>query len=456
MAVDQARLKANVEKKENCIRVVEVEVDPAELGERMDKLFAELTPTVLVPGFRPGRAPRKLVERKFHKTVRQEAVDKVVADSFETVCEMENLRPVAEPSIEDVSSEPEAPITFRVTVETAPVVELGEYKSLELDKRVRKITDEHVDDAIDELLASRAVMEPVEGRPARLDEMVVFDIEVMDDDRRVDEASGEGLNLWLDENPDLPDLHKLLLETEPGQEFEDDITFPENARVSVAGKQVHIRGTVKEVKQRVVPELNDEFANEVDPDFHTVEDLRAHTREIIESEAEKEADERLRRAAIDRVVDNSTFERPQSLVEQLAYENMREQTSRLLSRGVPEEVIRERQNEISEASRREAEHSMKVHAMLSTVADQEDIRVSDEDVDAEIGTIRDYGERMGWNLDRLDEHYAQSSSRESIQSRLTREKTIQFVVDNAEVKRVEVDTLIQDDADDDSTAKEDE
>jgi len=456
MAVDQARLKANVEKKENCIRVVEVEVDPAELGERMEKLFDELTPTVLVPGFRPGRAPRKLVERKFHKTVRQEAVDKVVADSFETVCEMENLRPVAEPSIEDVSSEPEAPITFRVTVETAPVVELGEYKSLELDKRVRKITDKHVDDAIDELLASRAVMEPVEGRPARLDEMVVFDIEVMDDDRRVDEASGEGLNLWLDENPDLPDLHKLLLETEPGQEFEDDVAFPEDARVSVAGKQAHVRGTVKEVKQRVVPELNDEFANEVDPEFHTVEDLRAHTREIIESEAEKEADERLRRAAVDKAVDISTFELPQSLVEQLAYENVREQTSRLLGRGVPEEVIRERQNEISEASRREAEHSVKVHALLSTVADEEDIRVGDEDVDAEIGTIRDYGERMGWNLDRLDEHYAQSSSRESIQSRLTREKTIQFVVDNAEVKRVEVDTLIQDDADDDSTAKEDE
>ena len=456
MAVDQTRLKTNVEKKEHCIRVVEVEVDPAELSERMEKLFTELAPTVLVPGFRPGRAPRKLVERKFHKTVRQEAVDEVVADSFEAVCEMEKLRLVAEPSIEDVTSEPEAPITYRVTVETAPVVELGEYKGLKLDKEVCKVTDKHMDDAIEQLLTKRSVMESVEGRPGRLDEMVVFDIEVFDDDRRVDEACGEGMNGWLTENPDIPDLQKLLIETESGQKFEGDITFPENARVSVAGKQVHVRGMVKEVKRRIVPELNDEFASEVDSEFQTVDDLRAHTREILEREAEQQADERLRRTAIDKAVDISEFELPQSLVEQLAHENVREQMNRLLSRGVPEEALRERQTEISETCRREAEHSVKVHALLSTVADEEDISVRDEDVDTEIGTIRDYGERMGWNLDRLDEHYEQTSQRESIQSRLTREKTIQFVVDNVEVNRVEVDALTHEESDTDSTAEEDE
>jgi trigger factor len=248
----------------------------------------------------------------------------------------------------------------------------------------------------------------------------------------------------------------MLLETEPGQKFEGDVAFPENARMSVAGKQVRVSGMVKEVKQRVVPELNDEFAKEADSEFKTVADLKAHTRESLESEAEKQADERLQRSAIDKVVEVSTFELPQSLIEQLAHENVREQGNRLLSRGVPEEVLRERQTEIFESCRQDAEHSVKVHALLSMLADKEDISVNDEDVDAEIGTIRDYGERMGWNLDRLDDHYKESSSRESIQSRLTREKTIEFVVDNAEVNRVEVDALTQEESDTDSSEQEDE
>jgi len=327
---------------------------------------------------------------------------------------------------------------------------------LKLDRRVLKITDRHVEDAIEELLEGRALIEPVEGRPAQLDEMVVFDVEVFDGDRRVDEACGEGLNLWLGENPDVPDLQNLLLETEPGHEFEGDIVFPKNAKVSVAGKPVHVRGTVKEVKQRVVPELNDEFANEVDPDFHTVEDLQTYTKEMLEKEVEKHSDEQLRISAVDRAVANSTFELPRSLIEQLAYENLRDRTSGLQIRGVPDEVLRERHGEIWEACRRDAEHSVKVHALLATVADEENIEVSPEDVETEIGTIREYGERMGWDLDRLDEHYEQSSSREKIQSRLTREKAVQFLVDSAEVKRVEVDRLIQDEPDEDLTAEEDE
>ncbi len=456
MAVERARVKTSVEKQGNCVRVIEVEVDPAELSDRMDKLFTELVPTVSVPGFRPGRAPKRLVERKFKKTVRQEAVDKVVADSIETVCEMEDLQPVAEPSIEDVKSEPDQPLTYRLTLETAPVVELGNYKHLKLEKQVQKVTDKDVDAAIERMRQTRATMEPVNGRPAHLGEFVVFDMEVTDGDERVDAASGEGLGLWLQEEPDVPDLQQLLLGKEPGEEFDGDVTWPENSRLPVAGKTVHVRGMVKELKQRVVPELDDEFANEIDPDVNSVAELLSKVREALEQEAEQEADRRLRQTAISRVVESSTYELPRSLVERLAYENLRDRTSRMQMYGVPLEVLRERHSDIWDTCQRDAEEAVKVHATLNAIARKEGVEVSDEEIEEEIRSIRAYGERMRWNLDRLDEYYAQSSTREDVQSRLIRKRAIELVIDSAKVKRKEVKSIVPAGPESESTAEEDE
>jgi len=454
MAVDEARLKATVEKQENCVRVIEVEVQAEELSEHMERLFAELAPSASVPGFRPGRAPKKLLQRKFRKTIHQQAVDEVVAESFETVCETENLRPISEPGVEDIKTEEDGLVSYRVTVEVEPVVELGEYKGLELKKEVCIVTDENVEFMIEQLRESRATIEPVEGRDARIGDSIVFDIDVFDGDTRVEDVSGEGLNLWIQEDPSMPELQQLVLETEPGRQFEGEITFPENVQSSVAGKRVRVSGNVKEIKERVLPELNDKFANEVDPELKTIDELRVKVRDILEREADQEADQRLRMAAVDRVVENSTYELPNSIVEQLAYENLRDRASRLRMVGMDEQVLRERHNELWEACRQEAEQSVKMHATLAAIIELENIEVSDEDVEKEIDSIREYGERMGWNIDRLDEHYEQRSSLDSIQSRLTREKTVQFLIDSAKVDRVEVEAPSEVETDDDTTETE--
>jgi len=456
VAVDEARLNTSVEKKDNCIRVVDVEVSREEIDDRMDKLFTELMPTVSIPGFRPGRAPRKLVERRLRKTVRQEAVDEIVADSFETVCEVENIRPVSEPTVENVQSEPDSPIKYQATVEIEPVVELGQYKELEIERQVCTVTDERVEAAIERLREDFVTIEPVEGRSARVSDLVVLDLDVFKDGERVDDACHEGLNLWLEEDGPIPELRDMLVGTEPGNKFEGEMTFPENARVSVAGQRVQVSGTVKEVKERIVPKLDDEFANQVNADFHTVDDIRADVRARIEREVEAEADQRLGQVALERVIENSTYELPQSLIQQLAYDNLRDQTSRLHMYGVSDEVLRERHGELWERSWLDAEHSLKVHSTLTAIARKEKIEVADEEIEEEIGKIRQYGERMGWNLERLDEHYAQSGPRESVQARMIREKTVQLILDSATLKRVEVDTFPEDELSADTTEVEDE
>jgi len=279
---------------------------------------------------------------------------------------------------------------------------------------------------------------------------------VTDGDERVDAASGEGLGLWLQEGPDVPDLQQLLLGKEPGEEFDGDVTWPENSRLPVAGKTVHVHGTVKELKQRVVPELDDEFANEVDPDVNSVAELLSKAREALEQEAEQDADRRLRQTAISQVVESSTYELPRSLVERLAYENLRDRTSRMQMYGVPLEALREQHSDIWNVCYRDAEEAVKVHATLNAIARREGVKVSDEEIEEEIGSIRAYGERMGWNLDRLDEYYAQSSTREDVQSRLTRKRTIELVVDSAKVKRKEVKSVAPAEPESEAAAEEDE
>jgi trigger factor len=449
MAVDEARLKTSVEKKENCVRVVDVEVSEDELLDQMEELFKELAPSLTVPGFRPGKAPRRLVERKFHKTVRQDAVDAVISKSFETVCEKEGLNPVSKPMVEDVESEEGGPIKYRATVEVAPVATLGKYKGLKLERPICKVTDENVEAAIDSMRHARAVVEPVEGRAVRIDDLVQTDLEVFDGETLVDDLSREGMNLRMSETPALPELQALIIGQEVSATFEGEFTIPEDSQLDLKGKTVRAVGTVKGIKERVVPELTDEFANEVDADFQTVADLKNSLRERLTEEVEDEADSRLNAVAIDAVIDDAEIEVPQSFVARLANDNARDRINRMRISGVAPEAINEHMEDIVATASADAEHSVKAQAVLAEIVKVENIEVTDDEIADEVKKIREYGENMGWDLDRIDRHYSTDDSRDEVKSRLEREKAIKFVLDNAKVKDVKAkETLDTDTAED--------
>lgn len=428
-----------VDYKGDCAYEVGVKIPAANLQRHADTMLDEFRSESELPGFRKGRAPRKLIERKFGKALKGEVEARAVSAAFDKLVKDEKLRPLGMPDIdgleEDQERSLEEPLEFTFKFEVAPRVELGKYRGVEVEKPILKIEDKQVDEAIDRLRERHCVFDTLEGGIAAEGDQVVIDFEGKVDGEAFAGGSAQGYPYILGTQRFFPEFEEVLKGASPGDELSCPVTFPEDYRQeTLQGKTADFTIHVKEVKRRQLPELTDEFAKQ--SGFENVQDMREKTAERMRNAATQECTQVAEGNALESVVNDSTFEIPQTLLDHTTEREFQERVQRMLSQRVPMSEIEAHRDELRENIRKAVEREIKRMVVLGEIGEAEGIAVTEEDFEAEMEEI---SLRVGVDIDIVGAYMAADEERRSdYEERIYRAKALKVIMDNAKITEKEV------------------
>lgn len=407
---------------------VDVEIPADALSERFDEVAGEFARKVKVSGFRQGKAPMSLVKKKFGSDIRSEVIERLLPVYFTEALKEKDVKPLGEPHLVNMDEFRDgSPLKFTATFEVVPEIDLQEWKGLEVTEPPREVTDEEVDQVIDNIRNRASTFAPVEGREAREGDWVSVDIESSGEG--VEPRKSEDYEFELGENAPLPEIVTALVGKKPG----DDVHFekvwePDAPNEEVAGKRVRYDIRLKAVRTLERPEVDDDLAKT--GGWDTLEEMRARLREQLLHQKEHEAENQKRKQLGDQLVERHDFEVPSIMVEEELNKALQDYARYLQSQGVNLEYAEIDWMKVRDEFRTEAEARVRRMMILNAIADAESLTVSDEEVDDEIRpNVREQefaGVRSGLRRD---------GTYEAIRRSLRRDKALKLVMDAAKIKK---------------------
>lgn len=429
---------------------LEVEVESERVEEAVERAYRRVARSLRIPGFRPGRAPRKVVEMYVGKeALWQEAIEDLIPEAYREAARQAAVEPVAQAQIDIVDYGEGKPLTFRAEVDVKPEVTLGEYKGLNVEKRVRKITDADVDELLERIRNNQAQLVTADKDALAEGDFAVIDYDGFIDGEPFRGGAGRGELVEVGAEDFLPGFTEQLVGMKIGEEREVEVRFPDNAREDLAGKQAKFRVRLQEIKTRIVPELDDELAKEVG-DFETLEELRADARKRLEEAAASEAEVELEATVIRMAADNASVDIPEVMIDQEVEQMKQELEFSLMRSGLRLEDYLKMNNLTEEQLRADlrlgAEQRVKTDLVLEAIGRAEGLQASEEEVDERIRILLGSGR----SEEELKELLADEDRRDVARANLLRLKAIRWLIDNANVTVVEYEPEAEQ-----STAKED-
>ncbi|MGO0121958.1 trigger factor [Desulfothermobacter acidiphilus] len=418
----------------NSTVLLEVEVEAQRFDQAVERAYRKLAREVEIPGFRRGRAPRALVERHLGKErFRHEAAWLLLEEAYPEAVAEAGIEPVSRPEIELVQAEEGKPLVFTAKVEVKPEVSLGEYKGVKVTREVRAVTDEEVEAELDKLRKRYARMVTVEEGEVQDEDLVVLDYTLKVGDRVLAEEKDREIEIGLGYLGE--EVDAALKGSRPGEEREIKLFLPpDHPDPELAGKEAWLRVKIRSLFRRELLPLSDDLAKEAS-EFDTLEELRASIRKRLKQEAEKAADQELRRRVVEQVVAGAQVELPSSLVEAQAEELLEDLVSAAESKGVPAdrffELAQSTPEELRERLRPDAEQNLKVRLVLDAVAKAENLQVEEEAVKAEVERIASLYRQ---DPERLYHSLKDQGQLEFLREKLRRDRAIDFLVSHAVVE----------------------
>lgn len=367
------------------------EIEPAKIKEGLDTAFNRVKKTLIVPGFRKGKVPRQIFNKMFgEESLYQDALNAVLPEAYANAVAESNIKPVAQPEIDVESMEKDSTwvLTAKVTVE--PEVKLGQYKDLEVKARSTEVTDEEVDAEIKKLQEQQAELVLKEDQPAAEGDTVVIDFEGKVDGVAFDGGKGENYSLELGSNTFIPGFEDQLVGHKAGETVEVNVTFPEEYHAEdLKGKDAVFETTIHEVKTKELPELDDEFAKDVDEEVDTLVELKAKTRERLEAQKQNAAKEAIQEEVIDKAVENAEIgEIPGAMIEEDVHRQMDQYLAGLQQQGISADMYYKLTGSSEEDLHKQfesgAQKRVKTNLVLEAIVAAEDIKASEEEINAEI------------------------------------------------------------------------
>lgn len=367
------------------------EIEPAKIKEGLDTAFNRVKKTLNVPGFRKGKVPRQIFNKMFgEESLYQDALNAVLPEAYANAVAESNIKPVAQPEIDVESMEKDSTwvLTAKVTVE--PEVKLGQYKDLEVKAQSTEVTEKEVDAEIKKLQEQQAELVLKEDQPAAEGDTVVIDFEGKVDGVAFDGGKGENYSLELGSNTFIPGFEDQLVGHKAGETVEVNVTFPEEYHAEdLKGKDAVFETTIHEVKTKELPELDDEFAKDVDEEVDTLVELKAKTRERLEAQKQNAAKEAIQEEVIDKAVENAEIgEIPGAMIEEDVHRQMDQYLAGLQQQGISADMYYKLTGSSEEDLHKQfesgAQKRVKTNLVLEAIVAAEDIKASEEEINAEI------------------------------------------------------------------------
>lgn len=411
---------------------LEIEITAEAFEEALQKAYLKAKNKIAVPGFRKGKAPRKVIEKNYGENCfYEDAVNLLYPEYVNSAIDEANLELVAQPDVEITAVDKENGVAMKVTCTTKPEVTVKDYKGIEAEKSVREITDEEVDKELDKLREKGMRIIDVDDRACQMGDDVVIDFEGFKDDVAFDGGKAEKFTLSLGSGQFIPGFEEQVAGHSIGDEFDIDVTFPDDyGAEELKGAPVVFKIKLHEIKAKELPELDDEFVKDTS-EFDTVADLKADIKKRLEESAEKTAQNNFEGAVFDKVIENMEAEIPQVMFDRRVAEMLQDLEQRLAPQGISLEMYMQFTNQtidsIRETYKEQAEKQVKLRLALEKIAEVENLDATEEEVEAEFNKM---SEMYAMDVAKIKELV----SDKDLKKDLLVGKAADFVKDNAIVK----------------------
>jgi trigger factor len=409
---------------------LQIELPPERLDRALDVAVRALARRTRIPGFRPGKAPRPVLERHLGPgVVLDEAVEHLMQDAYRDALVQEQILPLTNADVEVVQAEEGKPLIFKATVPVRPDVILGDYQHFNFTPELDTIDDARIDQVVEELRDQNATLSPVEERGAQDGDYAVISFVGTKDGQPFEGGTSERMPLILGQERLIPGFEANLVGLTVGDTTEFDITFPDDyGEGSLAGQVAHFSVELKELREKILPDLDDDFLASLG-DFASVDALRSDVRRRLEANALDRARHGFADRIIEYAVANATVELPDVLIDQEVEVMHDEFKGSLARQGIGEDAylkaVEKTTGDLHADFRPNAEKRVKTLLVLSKVADIEGVEVPDADVEAEVAQGR---ERYAGDA-RLTEYFESERGRSFIRSTLRRSRVVETLID---------------------------
>src|SRR5690625_1317529 len=376
---------ANWEKQEGNEGILTVNVSAGQFDQALDQAFKKVVKDVSLPGFRKGRIPRPIFEKRFGvESLYQDAVDIVLPDAYMKAVEETGIQPVEQPEVDIDDIEQGKNLIFTAKVTVKPEVTLGEYKGLEVEEQSVEVTDEDVDEDIETQRQQHAELVVKEEGKVEQGDTVVMDFEGFMDGEAFEGGKGENHSLEIGSGQFIPGFEEQLVGKESGEDTEVKLTFPEDYHAEeLAGKEATFKVEIHEIKAKELPELDDEFAKDVDEEVETLDELKKKKKEQLEEQKKQDADNQKRETLIEQASDNAEVDIPEAMVDTELDQMFSEFEQRLQMQGMTMDMYfqfsGQDENALKEQMKGDAEKRVKTNLTLEAIVNSENIEVTEED-----------------------------------------------------------------------------
>ncbi len=425
-------MSLQVEKLEKNMAKLTVEVPAEEVEAALQNAYLKNRKQISVPGFRKGKVPRQMIEKMYGPEVfYDDAANALIQKAYPQAADECELEIVSRPTVDIVQLEKGKPFIFTAEVAVKPEVTLGQYKGIEVEKADTTATDEEVAAELDKEREANSRTITVEDRAVQDGDMTVIDFEGFVDGEAFEGGKGTDYPLTIGSGAFIPGFEEKLVGAEIGKEVEVDVTFPEEYHAKeLAGKPAVFKCTVKEIKVKELPELDDDFAQDVS-DFDTLEEYKADVRKKVEEKKAADAKAKKEDAVIEKIIEGAAMEIPDAMVETQAERMVDEFAQRLQMQGLTMEQYLQftggNVQALVEQSKPQALKRIQSRLVLEAVVAAENLTASDEELDAELGRM---AEQYKMEVEKLKEMFAEEDLK-SVREDLAIQKAVELVTDAA-------------------------
>ena len=407
----------------------DIDVDTIKKG--IDEAFVETRKKITVPGFRKGRVPRQIFNQMYgEESLYQDALNKVLPDAYSAAVKETKIQPVAQPQIEIKSMEKGQPWTLTATVDVMPEVKLGDYKGMEVPEQDTTVSDADVDSELEKKRQQQAELVLKEDKPAEKGDTVVIDYEGSVDGKKFDGGSADNYSLELGSGSFIPGFEDQLIGHNSGDDVDVKVTFPEDYHAkNLAGKDADFKVKIHEIKEKQLPELDDDFAKDVDEDVDTLDELKDKTKKQLQEDKDNQAKAAIEDAAIEKAVANAEIQDiPQAMLDDDTNRQMQQYLAGMQQQGISPQMYFQitgtKEDDLKKQFANDAEQRVKTNLVLEAIVDDAKLEASDDEIKKEIA---DLAKQYGMKEDAVEK----ALSKDMLSHDIKIKKAVDLVADSA-------------------------
>ncbi len=421
-------MKSKVKVIDECSALFEIEASKEAIGKAFDEVYNEISKVANIPGFRAGKAPIDMVRLSYAKAAKEEVLKRLVPEGYRKALQDHGIDPIGMPEISDLVFEDDKPLTFKAKVETRPKFKIKTYKGLNLERKKVSITDEDIEKTLNSLREVNAKYANVGDRPIQMGDYVVSDLECSVEGKPVHKKRE---NLWLTMEKDsfIPGLADKMIGMKKGDEADIDAKLPEKyPNAKLAGKDARYHVLVKEVKEKTLPNIDDELAKDLGKE--NLESLKKEIAKELEARAVSSSEINVENQLLDKIAGDNVFRVPASFVAKQLNHMVEDAKKKLMERGFSRDELDKKDKEFMDKFKADAEKQIRLLFILDEIAQKEKIEVSEEDISNAFKMIAaQSGKEAGFVRD----YYEKENLMDNLKDKIREGKTVKFLLDNSNI-----------------------